>query len=127
MRVTTGVDIVEVSRIEKILKEDKGEFVNRVFTISEIEYCSNLKAHKYESFAVRFAAKEAVFKALNVDIDNNFVDWKSIEILKENTGRPKVVLKGALEKYNGEICNIDVSLSHEKQMAVASVAILWKD
>ncbi len=127
MRVTTGVDIVEVKRIEEIIQQQEENFLSKVFTIKEIEYCNSTKAHKYESFAVRFAAKEAVFKALNVNVDNNYIQWQSIETIKEDTGRPKVILKGAFEKYNEQICNIDISLSHERKMAVASVAILWKD
>ena len=125
MKVTTGVDIVKVSRIEEILEKQDG-FMNRVFTQNEIEYCINAKAHKYESFAARFAAKEAVFKALNVNSSDNTVEWKDIEVINKETGRPKIVLKGKFAKYIENICNIDVSLSHEKQMAVASVAILWK-
>lgn len=125
MRVTTGVDIVEVNRIKLLINEHKDLFLQKLFTKSEIEYCKDAKAHMYESFAVRFAAKEAVFKALNVEINNN-IDWKYIEILNEKTGRPIVNLKDKLAEYNKDIENIDISLSHEKEMAIASVAILWK-
>lgn len=125
MRVTTGVDIVEVNRIKLLINEHKDLFLQKLFTKSEIEYCKDAKAHMYESFAVRFAAKEAVFKALNVEINNN-IDWKHIEILNEETGRPIVNLKDKLAEYNKDIENIDISLSHEKEMAIASVAILWK-
>ncbi|MDD4066512.1 MAG: holo-ACP synthase [Clostridia bacterium] len=125
MRVTTGVDIVEVNRIKLLINEHKDLFLQKVFTESEIEYCKCAKAHMYESFAVRFAAKEAVFKAFNVEINHN-IDWKYIEILNEKTGRPIVNLKDKLAEYNKDIENIDISLSHEKEMAIASVAILWK-
>lgn len=125
MRVTTGVDIVEVNRIKLLINEHKDLFLQKLFTKSEIEYCKYAKAHMYESFAVRFAAKEAVYKALNVEINNN-IDWKHIEILNEKTGRPIVNLKDKLAEYNKDIENIDISLSHEKEMAIASVAILWK-
>lgn len=125
MRVTTGVDIVEVNRIKLLINEHKDLFLQKLFTKSEIEYCKDAKAHMYESFAVRFAAKEAVYKALNVEINNN-IDWKHIEILNEETGRPIVNLKDKLAEYNKDIENIDISLSHEKEMAIASVAILWK-
>lgn len=125
MRVTTGVDIVEVNRIKLLINEHKDLFLQKLFTKSEIEYCKDAKAHMYESFAVRFAAKEAVYKALNVEINNN-IDWKHIEILNEKTGRPIVNLKDKLAEYNKDIENIDISLSHEKEMAIASVAILWK-
>ncbi len=126
MRVTTGVDIVEVNRIQLLINEHKDLFLQKVFTEKEIEYCKNAKAHIYESFAVRFAAKEAVFKALNVEINNNYIDWKYIEILNEETGRPIVDLKDKLAAYKKDIENIDISLSHEKEMAIASVSILWK-
>lgn len=127
MRVTTGVDIVKVSRIEEIINEHGQVFLDKLFTENEIKYCKEAKAHMYESFAVRFAAKEAVFKALNVQINDNYVDWKFIEIINGQTGRPNVLLYGNLDKYNEKIESIDVSLSHESEVAVASVAILWKE
>ena len=127
MKITTGIDVIDVDRIKQVIQESSDTFVQKVFTQDEIEYCNNAKAHKYESFAARFAAKEAVFKALDVQLDDNYVGWKDIEVINGQTGRPKVELNGMFKKYYDNILNIDISLSHEKHIAIASVSILWKD
>lgn len=125
MNITTGVDIIEVYRIEKMIKEFSDNFKNRVYTVNEIEYCENSKANMYQRYAARFAAKEAVYKALNVN-DNNEVNWKSIEILKDKNDRPYIKLYDGLEKIAKKIEKIDVSLSHIKEMAIANAVVLWK-
>ena len=126
MNITTGIDIIEVKRIEEMLNEHGNSFKNRVFTESEINYCDSSEYHKNERFAVRFCAKEAIYKALNVK-DNSNINWTDIEIIKEDTGRPFVKLNGELEKYMINIYNIDISLSHIKDTAIASVVISWKE
>ncbi len=126
MNITTGVDIIEVSRVGKILNQLENNFKNRVYTKKEIEYCEKSKVNMYERYAVRFAAKEAVYKALNIDKDDEDINWNSIEILKDKNERPYVKLHNGLEKYNEKIEKIDVSLSHIKEMAIANAVVLWK-
>ena len=125
MNITTGVDIIEVSRIEKMLKEFEDNFKNRVYTQNEIDYCENSKVNIYQRYAVRFAAKEAVYKALNVS-NNDEVNWKSIEILKDKNERPYIKLYDGLQEYMEKIEKIDVSLSHINEMAIANAVVLWK-
>lgn len=125
MNITTGVDIIEVSRIEKMLKEFEDNFKNRVYTQNEINYCENSKVNMYQRYAVRFAAKEAVYKALNV-LNNDEVNWKSIEILKDENERPYIKLYDGLQEYMEKIQKIDVSLSHINEMAIANAVVLWK-
>lgn len=126
MKSTIGIDIIEVDRIEQMIIEYNNSFLNRIFTINEIAYCEKSYAHKYEKYAARFAAKEAVFKSLNVkDVTN--VKWTDIEIFNEDTGRPLVKLSGELAKYIEKIDNVDISLSHIKDTAIANVVVNWKE
>ena len=75
MDIKTGIDIIEVSRIKDNIESYGDKFLNRVFTKNEIEYCNSRNVQKYQSYAGRFAAKEAVFKALSENLDNKF-DFK---------------------------------------------------
>ena len=122
MKSTCGTDIIEIERIKNSIDKFGDRFLNTVFTPKEIEYCEAKKAQRYQHYAARFAAKEAVFKALSNNI-NAPDEWKNIEILSEESGRPKVNLK--IEVQNLE--NIDISLSHCKQYAIANVVANFKE
>ena len=91
MKITTGVDIIEVNRIEKAICELGDSFLNKIYTDKEIQYCKNTNKMQYQHFAGKFAAKEAVFKAIS-EYTNNREDilWKEIEIINQEGGRPKV-------------------------------------
>ena len=65
MKILCGTDIIEISRIKESIENLGDKFLNRVYTQKEIAYCESKKTQKYQSYAVRFAAKEAVFKALD--------------------------------------------------------------
>lgn len=124
MKVTCGTDIIEISRIRDSI-DDLGEhFLNRVFTDREIEFCESKKKQKYEHYAARFAAKEAAFKAISWKLNDKYsVTWKDFEVENDKNGRPN------LNIYNVDlknIENIDISLSHCKEYAVANVVILSK-
>ena len=119
MNIRIGTDIIEISRIKKSIEDTDNKFIERIYTNKEIEYCESRKSQKYQHYAVRFAGKEAVFKAISSMLKNKFeVDWKDIEILNDSSGRPYVnILKS---KISDKI-NIDISLSHCKEYAVANV------
>lgn len=121
MKICCGTDIIEVQRIKEAILNTKG-FKEKVFTPQEIEI-GNLKNEKtkYEYYAGRFAAKEAIYKAVS-DIKNDFCFW-NVEIIddKENKNRPVVnFLDDELNtlKKNKKI-DIDVSISHIKEYATA--------
>lgn len=121
MKIYCGTDIIEVQRIKEAILNTKG-FKEKVFTPQEIEI-GNLKNEKtkYEYYAGRFAAKEAIYKAVS-DIKNDFCFW-NVEIIddKENKNRPVVnFLDDELNtlKKNKKI-DIDVSISHIKEYATA--------
>lgn len=104
-----GIDIVEVSRIKNALEKPK--FKENIFTEKEIQYCES-KKNKFESYAGRFASKEALAKALGTGFNNlSFLD---IEILNDELGKPYI-------KYKDY--EINLSISHEKNYAVAVVLI----
>ena len=124
MKVYCGTDIIEIERIKENIENEKtGEaFKKRVFTENEIEYCESKKNQKYQHYAARFAAKEATFKALSEQLDNKFsISWNNIEILNNEQGRPYIKLIGIT--FN-DIKDMDLSLSHCKEYAVANVTVL---
>jgi holo-[acyl-carrier protein] synthase len=114
-----GNDIVEVERIEKAINKSKA-FCERVYTQSEISYAEK-KKNKYETYAGRFCAKEAVSKAFGTGIRD--FSMKDIEILNDNLGKPYVKLWGSIrEKY--ENYTVMVTISHCKKYATASAIII---
>ncbi len=118
MKIRTGVDIIEIERVKKSIEETGGKFCEKVYTKREIEYCESKKIQKYQHYAARFSAKEAIFKAISLDLKNKYdIDWKDIEILNDESGRPYVNIL----KQDIEINSIDISISHCKEYAVASV------
>lgn len=121
MEIKTGIDIIEVDRIKENIEKFGEHFLNKVFTEKEIEYCESKKTQKFESYAGRFAAKEAVFKAISSFLNNKFeIEWKNIEVLNDEMGRPYVNL--SVENFMRNV-NMDISISHVKSMAIASVIV----
>ena len=124
-----GTDIIEVARIEKLIKEKGDKFLNKIYQPIEIEYCESKGPNKYQHYAGRFAAKEAVLKALARKNGNvsSFVTFKSIAIHNRNDGAPYVDL--AVVSVEGDLdfgSRIDISISHIKKYATA-VAIVKYD
>lgn len=121
MIIGIGTDIAEVLRIAKSL-EKKG-FQEKVFSRNEIIYCET-KTNKAENYAVRFAAKEALFKALGTGWRGGLA-FNEVEIVNDELGKPSIQLIGEtakiIEKRN--IKSIHVSLSHTKEIAIATVLL----
>ena len=124
MQIRTGVDIIEVNRVKEAIESQGERFLNKVYTKSEIEYCSNTGKMIYQHYAARFAAKEAIFKAISNEIALNEDDiLNKIEIINKEDGKPVANLE-ALKIKNIE--SMDLSLSHIKNYAIASFSILFK-
>lgn len=123
-----GIDIVETSRIVEMLDEHGPRFIERCFTDAEREYAEASAKRRLERYAVRFAAKEAVLKALGTGWRNG-VSWRDIGIVHEPSGQPKVVLAGRCAEIARErgISQWHVSLSHTDLMAMASVIAVGAD
>lgn len=101
-----GIDIEEIKRFSKLIKDKK--FVDRIFSKEEKEYCS-LKKNSIQHFAVRFAGKEAVWKAIN----NSKIKITDISFKNSVSGKPEVYIKNRKRK------NIEISFSHSKTTVVA--------
>jgi len=124
MKVLCGTDIIETSRIKENIEKFGEKFLNRIYTTEEIKYCESKNIQKYQYYAARFAAKEAVFKAVSELLDGKYeINWKNIEIQHNETNKPKVVFVDIDIK---DISNIDVSISHIKEYAIATVMLLTK-
>lgn len=125
MNISCGTDIIEVERIKSDIENIGDKFLRRVFTDKEIEYCESKKSQKYQSYAGRFAAKEAAFKAISKNLyDKYSVCWKDFEVINDKQGRPILNL---LNVQTENIESIDISISHCKLYAVANVTVLYKD
>lgn len=128
MNIHCGVDMVEIERIRQSIDRCGDSFIRRVFTDEEIRYCESRKNGRYESYAARFAAKEAVSKALGTGLAGG-VTLKGIEMVNDAGGKPVVRLYGAtleLYKQMGGL-SMDISLTHSRSYATAFAVILTKD
>lgn len=121
MRVACGTDIIEINRIKEAIEKHGIRFQNEIFTEKEIKYCESHNNQKYQHYAVRFSAKEAIFKAISNKLSRNY-SWKDFEIVNNEIGKPEVFLKTVIP----EVESIDVSLSHCKEYAIANVVVLFK-
>ncbi|HLC16157.1 MAG TPA: holo-ACP synthase [Thermodesulfovibrionia bacterium] len=116
-----GVDIVKIERIRKAVERQSQKFLARVFTENEIDFCYK-RSDPYQAFAARFAAKEALLKSVGKGILNPLLD---IDIRNLDTGKPYIHLSGKLERFfmENKLHPIHLSLSHEKEYAVALVVV----
>ena len=119
-----GTDIVNVNRIKILFKKNSKKFKKRIYTDFEIKTCERRK-NKIECFAKRFAAKEALFKAVSI---GNKLKFKEVEVRNNLLGAPKLIIKGVSLKNLKKILKnkkfkIHLSLSDDKPWAVASVII----
>ncbi|MDF2929290.1 MAG: Holo-(acyl-carrier-protein) synthase [Anaerospora sp.] len=122
MIIGVGIDIVEISRIAAAIK--RKAFIDRVFTPAEQAYCENRGVQRAASYAARFAAKEAVLKALGTGLRGG--TWQDVEITNNNLGRPLVQMTGYYQNLAGElgVQEIYLSVTHAREYAAAQV-VLW--
>lgn len=121
MLVGTGIDLVEVPRIARSVERYGERFLRRVFTPEEIAFCRR-KANAAESFAARFAAKEAAAKALGTGIQHG-VTWKELEVRRLPGERPTLHLSGRARTIAGQlgVTHVSLSLTHTAALAMATV------
>ena len=122
--IALGLDLVEVSRIRDLLGRHGERFKERMFSAAEQDYCEN-QAEPSMHYAARFAAKEAVAKALGTGFAEG-VGWSDIEVLRADNGQPSIALhQGAAERARQlGIAQVLVTLTHTKDAAAASVVAL---
>lgn len=127
MKIRQGIDIVKVDRLAKMIESHQEKVLNRVFSEAEQSYCEP-KKRKFEHYAARFAAKEAFIKAVK-DEETFPLEMNHIEILNLANGRPVINLtKPLLSQFPWlKDSQISISLSHERDFAIASVIICCKE
>jgi holo-[acyl-carrier protein] synthase len=121
-----GIDMVKVSRMETIIRRWDRNFLERIFTKAEQEYCLQKKmAHVH--FSGRFAVKEALLKAMGSGLRQG-ISWKEIETLPSATGQPRVSLSGRVRQVADEMgaCDILSSITHDADYAIAQVLLQGK-
>jgi holo-[acyl-carrier protein] synthase len=120
--MVVGVDLIEIARVERVLGRYGDRFLERVFTPAEVLYSRG----RVPELAARFAAKEAVSKALGVGmrmISHDGISWRDVEVVNDMRGKPLVRLYGrAVERAKAlGLTEWEISLSHTRDMAIAFV------
>jgi holo-[acyl-carrier protein] synthase len=123
MIVGSGVDMIEIARIADALARYGDRFCQRIYLPGEIRYCRS-KKNGAESFAARFAAKEAAAKALGTGIQHG-VAWRDIEVVRAPSGRPTLLFHGRAAVVAGKlgVRNAVISLTHSRTQALAQVVL----
>ncbi|HYA36317.1 MAG TPA: holo-ACP synthase [Candidatus Binataceae bacterium] len=120
----TGIDVIEVARIERALtRPHTGErFRRRVYTEGEVRYCESRGMPRYQSYAARFAAKEAAMKAMGTGWNRN-VGWNEIEVARERGRAPTIVVHGKTAEFARRkgIARFHLSITHTRDEAIAHV------
>ena len=116
-KFAAGVDIIEIDRVADVLARHGDRFLNRIYTPDEIAHCRG----RIAELAARFAAKEAVMKALGTGVRG--VGWRDIEILPNRRGKPLVFLyhRGAARAERIQLRGLEISLTHSREYAIAMV------
>jgi holo-[acyl-carrier protein] synthase len=116
-RLSSGIDVIEIARIERAVERWGGRFLSRIYTEREIAYCRG----RAQSLAGRFAAKEATSKALGLGIRR--LRWKDIEILPDRMGKPHLYLHGGASRAaeRQQLSEFEVSITHSRSDAIAVV------
>lgn len=122
--ISCGNDIIRISRIKDSIEQVGETFLKRVYTDEEINYCESRRMCRFQSYAARFAAKEAVYKAISPSTSED-VEWKNIEVKRLQNGKPYIELHGKLKEIADErkMKVMDVSLSHDDDYAIATVVM----
>jgi len=121
MIIGTGIDLIKIERMGRMLARWGETFKQRIFTPGEVSYCDKKNNHA-QHYAARFAVKEAVLKALGSGLVAR-MKWSDVEVSNEQSGKPNVILNGEVKRIAEarNISNIFVSIAHDHEYAVAHV------
>ena len=123
MQIRQGIDIVSVERLGEVARRHGRRFLDRIFTRDEQAYCES-KRFKYEHYAARFAAKEAMMKAMEIRRQNR-LRFREIEVKRRPTGKPEIAMAPESRRRFGvsEQARIELSMAHERAYAVSFVVL----
>ena len=123
MIFSTGIDIVDISRFERFVRENNEPLFRRVFTSGEQTYCA-AKRRSAQHYALRFAAKEAYLKALGTGLRDG-ISWRDMEVVNDAQGKPELNLTGRAGELfrQNHLRRVFLSLSHDGNYAIASVIL----
>lgn len=122
MKINCGTDIIEIDRVKKAIERLENKFLNKIFTPKEIKYCESKKQMKFQHYAARFAAKEAVFKAVSNNLENKYqIGWKNVQVKNDDKGKPSIEF---LDCNIKGLQSIEISISHCKEYAIAMVVAI---
>ena len=124
MVIGIGIDIIEIDRIKESVDDYGEQFLHKIYTENEIKYCLS-KNDKYQHLAARFAAKEAIYKAISSNWQSE-LSWQDMEIINAPNGMPEVKFRGHLEKFLSTDKELKISMSHSRDY-VTCVAIVYKN
>ena len=124
MVIGTGIDVVEIERVARSIERYGSRFLERVYTAAEIAYCQRKRRNAAESFAARFAAKEAGAKALGTGIGFG-VTWRELEVAREPAGRPLLLLHGRAAEIAAflGVRRSSLSITHTRTQSMALVIL----
>jgi holo-[acyl-carrier protein] synthase len=124
MVVGIGIDVVEIERVARSIERYGRRFLERVYTAAEIAYCQRKRRNAAESFAARFAAKEAGAKALGTGIGFG-VTWRELEVGREPAGRPLLLLHGRAAEIAASlgVRRSSLSITHTRTQSMALVIL----
>jgi len=123
MVIGLGIDIIEIERIRKSVEKYGERFLSKIYTKNEIEYCFS-KSNRYQHLAARFAAKEAIYKALMSGWQKG-VSWQDMEIINGPSGMPKANLSDKVKAFISNDKELKISMSHSNNY-VTCVAIIYQ-
>lgn len=123
MIVGVGIDIVEIDRLQAALEHRGDRFRQRTFSAAEIRYCDQ-RANKFQHYAARFAAKEALFKAIGTGWREG-ITWLDAEVHNQPNGKPQLVISGRALEVASQlgVSKIWISLTHTNRYASAQVIL----
>ncbi len=123
MEIRQGIDIVSVERLEEAARRHGERFLKRVFTPDERAYCDS-KRYKYEHYAARFAAKEAMMKAMEIRRKNR-LRFREIEVRRRPTGKPEISMSEESQVRFGlpPGIRVELSMTHERKYAASFVLL----
>ena len=123
MKTFCGTDIIEIGRIKESIERSRRKIFK--YNLYSIEYCESKKNAKYYHYAGRFAAKEAIFKAISGLLKNKFdISWHNAQVINDKNGNPQIEF---LDIKFDKLKSIDISISHCKEYAVATVVAVVED